>query len=243
MDPHGHRDPGAQVPRDGPRAALTETGLALALLLLVDLAAAGLVRGLGAAPTGEGVAWLFAGAVRTTLAAGAYAALARALGSPGPLWSRAPAGATVRAVILGAGAAIAGSALIGLLLELLGLPPQEQEAVLRLVARVRAGDAPGQGAALVLSAGLLAPAAEEWFFRGLLFRRLLGRAGPTWAYGLSAGAFALIHGNWSGLAVYAWLGLCFAFTYRRTGRLGAAIAVHVLNNAAVLALLFAGVGL
>ena len=56
----------------------------------------------------------------------------------------------------------------------------------------------------------------------------------------SALAFAAIHGNWTGLFVYVWLGLVFAHAYARTGRITCAILTHAGNNAITLALLVTG---
>jgi membrane protease YdiL (CAAX protease family) len=82
---------------------------------------------------------------------------------------------------------------------------------------------------------------EEWLFRGLLFRRVSMRSGRALAYGISALAFAAIHDNPAGFVVYLWLGVVFAAVLERTGRLWAAVAVHMGNNAYVLAMLFSGV--
>ena len=73
--------------------------------------------------------------------------------------------------------------------------------------------------ALWVGAVVLAPVAEEWVYRGLLFRRLRVWA-PSWvAWSLPALIFAVSHGNWSGLAIYAWLALVFANAYRMNGKL------------------------
>jgi hypothetical protein len=132
--------------------------------------------------------------------------------------------------------ALAGSVAIAVVLQWLGVPAREQENVAEIIA---AGFSP----ALVLlgvAALAAAPVAEEWLFRGLLFRRL-ARAGPlVLAYPLSAGLFALVHLNPSGVPTYLWLGLVFADAYRRTGRLWVASLVHFGNNAATLAFLLAG---
>ena len=89
---------------------------------------------------------------------------------------------------------------------------------------------------------MLAPITEEFLFRGMLFRRLKHGAGFAVAYGVTAVAFALIHYNPSGVLTYAWLALCFASVYARTGRLWTAVAVHSLNNAVTLVLLLASTG-
>lgn len=128
-----------------------------------------------------------------------------------------------------------GSAAISAILDALGLPIEEQ-------ALVRAITDGGWRLdpnllALAFSALVLAPVAEEWLFRHLLFRRVYLAAGPGWAYGASACLFALSHFNASGLPIYMWQAVVFATAYRVTGRLWAAIIVHFGNNALTLVLL------
>ena len=131
------------------------------------------------------------------------------------------------------GLALCGSALLAFLLELIGWTVEEQEAVLDIVRGGWSFDL----AVLILAAVVLAPLAEELLFRGHFFRRIHQRAGAGLAYGASALMFALVHGNLSGLFVYSWLALCFAYVYKRTGRLWTAMVVHFGNNAATLMLL------
>ncbi|MGB1015975.1 MAG: lysostaphin resistance A-like protein, partial [Nannocystaceae bacterium] len=87
---------------------------------------------------------------------------------------------------------------------------------------------------------VLAPIAEEWLMRGLLFARIR-RANPVAAYAVTALAFAAIHGNPAGFVVYAWLAIVFAHAMARTGRLSAAIGVHALNNVITLSMLLGAV--
>ena len=138
-------------------------------------------------------------------------------------------------IVLHIVAAIAGSYLISLAMHLLGAPVSEQRLVLELVG---GGDLRRpELATLALSALVLAPIGEELFFRGQLLRRTWQRGGPVAAYLASALLFAAFHGNLQGFVVYAWLGLVFAHVYARTGRIGAAMAVHFGNNALTLAML------
>lgn len=161
---------------------------------------------------------------------------------PRPVAPRATSpGAIAATIALGIGAALVGSMIVGLVFEWLGLLVQEQARVLEIVQGAHAHGIGAEAAALVLAALVLAPMTEEWFFRGLLFRRVAARSGRALAYGLSALAFAAIHDNPAGFVVYLWLGLVFAAVLERTGRLWAAMAVHAGNNAYVLAMLFAGV--
>lgn len=145
-------------------------------------------------------------------------------------------------IAMGVLVALLGSVLLGWLFEWLGLVVKEQARVLEIVGGAQANGFGAEAIMLVVAALLLAPVTEEWLFRGLLFRRVAVRSGRTLAYGLSGLAFAAIHDNPAGFVVYLWLGMVFAAVLERTGRLWAAVAVHVGNNAYVLAMLFSGVG-
>jgi len=137
-------------------------------------------------------------------------------------------------VLLGITAAVAGSFVLGQVMTLVGFPVEEQAGILDFIAQARAS---GAVSSLVLLAGcavVLAPLAEEWMFRGLLFRRLWHFAGPAQAYGVSSFAFAFIHVNPAGFVVYFWLGIVFAATARATGSIWAAVLVHMANNALAL---------
>ena len=101
---------------------------------------------------------------------------------------------------------------------------------------------PGTRAAVVVTAVLLAPVAEELVFRGILLRALARRFSP-WAAALgSAGAFALAHllDTKAALAVPALFvaGLVLARQVLVSGRLGGAIAMHAGFNLLSVLLLF-----
>lgn len=97
---------------------------------------------------------------------------------------------------------------------------------------------------------LLAPMYEELLFRRVLFGRLWAAGKPWLGAVLSAAAFALLHElpgqDGKPLAAtallwvaYGFMGLAFAWVYRRTGTLWAPIGAHALNNLIASALLFA----
>jgi CAAX protease family protein len=104
---------------------------------------------------------------------------------------------------------------------------------------------------LLLFVVLLAPAYEELLFRRVLFGRLWDAGRPLLGLVLSSAAFACMHelpgtGNDGVLAgallwtCYAAMGGLFAWVYRRTGTLWAAIGAHAVNNLVASALLLAG---
>jgi membrane protease YdiL (CAAX protease family) len=81
---------------------------------------------------------------------------------------------------------------------------------------------------------LAAPLAEETFFRGFVFRGLLGRLGLWRAAAVSGFLFALPHvtgADSAGLVVpFTLIGMLFAWVYYRTGSLWSSIGAHFLFN-------------
>ena len=86
---------------------------------------------------------------------------------------------------------------------------------------------------VALTAGLaclVAPLAEELFFRGVLYAALRQRLGWIWAMVLSGAAFALVHTNVLGFLPIFALGCLLANLYERTGSLAVPVIVHMLHN-------------
>jgi hypothetical protein len=101
---------------------------------------------------------------------------------------------------------------------------------------------PALVAFVIALALVLAPVAEELVFRVGIFRFLRARA-PGWvAYVVSAGLFAALHGNWFGSLPLFILGLVFAASYERTGRIAVPMLAHALFNLNTLLLVLSGVG-
>ena len=96
-----------------------------------------------------------------------------------------------------------------------------------------------QGVTLLVLSGLItvvaAPFAEEFFFRGFLYRALRNRYAAPVATAIIAVVFGAIHFSGSDtlplLPLLALLGAVFCVLYERTGTLYAPIALHGLNNA------------
>jgi len=89
----------------------------------------------------------------------------------------------------------------------------------------------------ILAGGVVAPIAEEIFFRGYLFAGLYKLLGLRRAAVLSAALFALAHilpTSWPPIFV---LGLLFALLYEQTGSIWPGVIVHAAMN--TLAFLFA----
>jgi membrane protease YdiL (CAAX protease family) len=77
---------------------------------------------------------------------------------------------------------------------------------------------------------LLAPIAEEVFFRGIVFNAWLREGGRTWAYVGSSVLFAAIHLSLVSLVPIIALGVALAWAYERTGTLVTPIVMHAVVN-------------
>ncbi len=87
--------------------------------------------------------------------------------------------------------------------------------------------------ALLAMGVLFAPVAEEYLFRGMLYRALDREWGGWLAVVGSAVFFAIYHPPLAWAPVFA-VGLCNALLFKRTGRLAPAVALHMVYNATVL---------
>jgi len=131
---------------------------------------------------------------------------------------------------LGLGAALGGVAL-GYLALIRHLPfaadqLRQGSAVLQSVPYMRQS--------LFVMAVMIAPLAEEFLFRGLLYRALDREWGGWRAVLGSAAFFAVYHPLLSWAPVFL-LGAANAVLFRRTGRLAAAVVLHMTYNVFVMA--------
>ena len=177
------------------------------------------------------------GPAQTLVTIAVVAWLRRAPGRP-PLGVR-PAGLDALGVLLGIGLAFGLSYLTWVVMRLLGSEVPEQSVV--QVADRAVGL--GTRAALVITAVLLAPLAEELVFRGILLRALERRLSGNAAGLVSAAAFALVHlaldpMAWAAVPALFVVGWVLATAMQRTGRVSFAVAGHLgFNLAGVVALL------
>ncbi|MBI3286764.1 MAG: CPBP family intramembrane metalloprotease [Chloroflexi bacterium] len=86
----------------------------------------------------------------------------------------------------------------------------------------------------ILAGAMLAPLAEEIYFRGFLFAGLRGYIGPAPAIVLSSAIFALFHLSLTLSVPIFILGCFLAWLYHFSGSLWPSIALHVLRNAAAI---------
>jgi membrane protease YdiL (CAAX protease family) len=100
-------------------------------------------------------------------------------------------------------------------------------------ARRQMDSVPNARESYAVIAVLLAPLAEEFLFRGLLYRAL-DREWGGWRAILGAAAFFAIYHPLLSWAPVAALGATNAWLFKRTGRLAPAVALHMAYNATVL---------
>jgi membrane protease YdiL (CAAX protease family) len=120
------------------------------------------------------------------------------------------------------------AAITARLLELFGLRPDVgvAEAAINLVDPV----------VLAIALVVVAPVAEEIFFRGIVYNAWLREFGVWRAVVGSAALFALIHGSIFVIPAIFGLGIALALLYRRTGSLPASMAMHATFNGITLAI-------
>jgi uncharacterized protein len=89
-----------------------------------------------------------------------------------------------------------------------------------------------QGLLLALLAGaIVAPLAEEVFFRGFLYAGLRSRLGLAWGLILSGAIFAVVHVIPGVIPPIFFMGVLFALLYEVTGSIWPCIALHSAVNA------------
>lgn len=106
----------------------------------------------------------------------------------------------------------------------LHIPPEEMQ---RLLFR---DQEPRVLVLVFVLACVIAPVAEELFFRGVLFGALRRSTSRWAAIAVSAGAFALVHTNPVGFLPIMALGCLLSDLYDRSGMLIVPIMVHVAHN-------------
>jgi membrane protease YdiL (CAAX protease family) len=117
----------------------------------------------------------------------------------------------------------------GILLALFGEPPEQE-----ITEEIKSEDAALALAGYVTITCLVAPIAEEVFFRGFLFPVLKARAGVVWGVVITGALFSVVHALGSpveALVVLFVLGAGLCLLYLRTGSLLPCIGLHALNNA------------
>lgn len=100
-------------------------------------------------------------------------------------------------------------------------------------------DVEGVGFLLTLFVGsIVAPLAEEIFFRGFLYGGLRARLGVRWAIVVTSLFFAALHFSFEVLIPILVLGIFLAILYELTGSLYPGMILHVSNNLIALIVYF-----
>lgn len=97
------------------------------------------------------------------------------------------------------------------------------------------------GKALILLGGaVVAPMAEELFFRGAHFGAFLGAGRPILGAAVTSTMFAACHLDPVNFVAYVVFGVVLAWLYLRTRSIAAPVAAHLVNNLAAFLILFSG---
>jgi membrane protease YdiL (CAAX protease family) len=91
---------------------------------------------------------------------------------------------------------------------------------------------------VLLAGGVLAPIAEELYFRGYVFQTYYVSRGPAVAYAATGLLFSVLHLNLPALVPILILSIIFAFVYRRTGSIVPSMVGHAVNNCTAFAILY-----
>ena len=128
--------------------------------------------------------------------------------------------------------ALTAALIVAALDALLGYSPTQDELADSLALELT----PAPVVGLYIATCVIAPIAEETFFRGFVFGGLRAHW-PFWAAALvSSLIFGSVHLTTGPAAIplLALLGVCFAYLYERSGSLWPAVIAHALNNALAL---------
>jgi len=140
-----------------------------------------------------------------------------------------PSGVRAREIVVMAAGILALSQALESLVLLLGAGTGP---ALEWLTRTMASTTPLGLALAVVVVGLLAPVAEELFFRGYMLTRLRAVWSPGPAILVSAIAFGIIHGEWVHGLLAAGIGVYLGLVTERSGSVVPAIVCHAVNNTA-----------
>lgn len=119
-----------------------------------------------------------------------------------------------------------------------GIFTDEELQVQEIVSTVSESTALTPIIALTLLGIIMAPIAEELFFRGSIYRFLKDVIGTPKGMVISASIFACMHWNMRALLPLFVVGLCLAWVYEHRGNIWAPISFHMAFNAQSFVLIF-----
>tara|TARA_Y100000588_G_scaffold254757_1_gene269272 strand:+ start:6692 stop:7528 length:837 start_codon:yes stop_codon:yes gene_type:complete len=128
---------------------------------------------------------------------------------------------------------VLGSYIWPMILELLNLPVEQQD----LVIRIENMEVSPMFFLIMFLAIILAPISEEFLFRVFLYRSLKRYTSPTLAAIITSLMFAGMHFNWLSFLPLFLLGVWLCRTYEKTGNIFVPIMLHTLFNANTLLVL------
>lgn len=82
----------------------------------------------------------------------------------------------------------------------------------------------------IITVGIVAPFAEEFLFRGVIYNTLKKKISIRWTIVIQAILFGVFHGNLVQGTYAAFLGLVFGYITYKTKSLWPAIIIHMVNN-------------
>ena len=82
----------------------------------------------------------------------------------------------------------------------------------------------------IITIGIIAPIAEEFLFRGVVFNTLRKRFSPAWTIGLQGVFFGIYHMNLIQGTYATLLGVIFGYVTYKTRSIWPAIIMHIVNN-------------
>ena len=81
-----------------------------------------------------------------------------------------------------------------------------------------------------ITVGIIAPIAEEFLFRGVVFNTLKKRFSPVWTIVIQGVLFGVFHLNLVQGSYATLLGMVFGYVTYKTKSLWPAIIMHIVNN-------------
>jgi membrane protease YdiL (CAAX protease family) len=92
---------------------------------------------------------------------------------------------------------------------------------------------------MLLGVGVLAPVAEELYFRGLIYGGLRKMMGVGWSVFISSAIFGVGHADSIAVVVSSLImGLVMAYAYEKTRTLWVPVLIHVITNSTAVVLMY-----
>ncbi len=138
-----------------------------------------------------------------------------------------PVSRPMRAVLIAGAVYVGFWVIVGILTAIFGNPPEQE-----LVTELKEQQSVAVLAGFAVLTCVVAPLAEEVFFRGFMFTVFVRRIGPAWASLVVGAIFGLVHAPNPvlGLVALGVLGVGLCILYWTTQSIIPCMALHALNN-------------